>query len=224
MGYLRDLIAHRRDHPDDALISALIRARAGGGALSATELTATIVPMIIAGHDTTLSLIGNGVYLLMKEPDRAAWLREDPGLLRQAIEEFLRLESPVPVADFRAAIDSFDIGGTHISAGDLVAISLQGANRDDSRFPDPSQFEPARTEGRHLAFGHGIHYCLGAPLARLGSRAGDRDPAQALPVPEARRSRHRTDLESGNLRAPAGHATAPAVVAVPVTGAAVAIC
>ncbi|MEV0809448.1 cytochrome P450 [Micromonospora sp. NPDC050200] len=165
--YLRGLIAQRRDDPDVALISALIRARDESDALSANELTATIFLMIVAGHDTTLSLIGNGVHLLMKKPDRAARLREDPSLLPAAIEEFLRLESPVPVANFRAAVGSFDIGGTHISAGDLVAISLQAANRDDSQFADPSRFDPARRKGRHLAFGHGTHYCLGAPLARL---------------------------------------------------------
>jgi cytochrome P450 len=165
--YLRALIARKRTEPDEALISALIRARDESGALSANELTSTIFLMILAGHDTTLSLIGNGVYLLMREPDRAARLREDSSLLPAAIEEFLRMESPVPVANFRAAIDSFDIGGTHISAGDLVVVSLQAANRDASQFSDPARFDPARTKGRHLAFGHGIHFCLGAPLARL---------------------------------------------------------
>ncbi|WP_073838779.1 cytochrome P450 family protein [Micromonospora sp. CB01531] len=165
--YLRDLIAQRRDDPDEGLISALIRARDENDALSANELTATIFLMIVAGHDTTLSLIGNGVYLLMQKPDRAAQLRADPSLLPAAIEEFLRLESPVPVANFRAAVNSFDIGGTRISAGDLVVISLQAANRNDSQFSDPSRFDLARTKGRHLAFGHGIHFCLGAPLARL---------------------------------------------------------
>jgi cytochrome P450 len=165
--YLRDLIAHRRAQPDEALISGLIRARDERDALSANELTATIFLMIVAGHDTTLSLIGNGVYLLTTEPDRAARLREDPSRLPAAIEEFLRLESPVPAANYRAAVESFDIGGTQISAGDLVAISLQAANRDSSQFSDPSRLDPTRAQGRQLAFGHGIHFCLGAPLARL---------------------------------------------------------
>jgi cytochrome P450 len=165
--YLRDLIDHRRAQPDEALVSGLIRARDESDALSANELIATIFLMIVAGHDTTLSLIGNGVYLLMTEPDRAARLRADPSLLPAAIEEFLRLESPVPTANFRAAVESFDIGGTHISAGDLVAISLQAANRDSTQFSAPSRLDPTRTQGRHLAFGHGIHFCLGAPLARL---------------------------------------------------------
>jgi cytochrome P450 len=165
--YLRDLIAYRREQPDEALISGLIRVKDDNDALSSSELTATIFLMIVAGHDTTLSLIGNGVYLLMTQPDRAARLRADPSLLPAAIEEFLRLESPVPAASFRAAVESVDIGGTRIPAGDLVAISLQAANRDQSQFADPARLDPGRAQGRHLAFGHGIHFCLGAPLARL---------------------------------------------------------
>jgi cytochrome P450 len=167
VAYLRDLIAHKINHPDDGLISALIRAKDEDGALSTDELTAMITLMILAGHDTTLSLIGNGLYLLMKKPDFAARLRADPSLLPAAIEEFLRLEGPVPVANFRAAVESFDIQGVHIAAGDLVAISLQSANRDETTFPDAAEFDPGRSGRRHLAFGHGVHYCLGAPLARL---------------------------------------------------------
>jgi cytochrome P450 len=166
--YLRGLVERRRAEPDGALISALIEARDESDALSMNELTATIFLMMLAGHDTTLSLIGNGVHLLMQKPERAARLREDPSLLSAAIDEFLRLESPVPVANFRAAVESFDIGGTRVSAGELVVISLQAANRDDSQFPDPARFDLARSaQGRHLAFGNGIHYCLGAVLARL---------------------------------------------------------
>jgi cytochrome P450 len=187
--YLRDLIAHRREQPDEALISALIRARDDNDALSLNELTATIFLMIVAGHDTTVSLIGNSVYLLMTQPDRAAGLRADPTLLPAAIEEFLRLESPVPTANFRAATESLTIGGTQISAGDLVTISLQGANRDHSQFPDPAHLDPTRS-GRHLAFGHGIHFCLGAPLARLEGELAigtllKRFPNLRLAVPSA---------------------------------------
>ncbi|MFG2044848.1 cytochrome P450 [Dactylosporangium sp. NPDC048998] len=188
--YLRDLIADRREHPDDALISGLIRARDERDALTANELTSTIFLMIVAGHDTTVSLIGNGVYLLMKQPDLAARLREDAGRLPGAIEEFLRLESPVPTANMRAAVESFDLGGTRISAGDLVAIDLQAANRDSARFTDPARLDPARAHGRHLAFGHGIHFCLGAPLARLEGELAigtllRRFPGLRLAVPAA---------------------------------------
>ena len=188
--YLRDLIARRRAQPDEALISALIRARDEDDALSANELSATIFLMIVAGHDTTLSLIGNGVYLLMSEPERAARLRSDPSLLPAAIEEFLRLESPVPAANYRAAVESLDIGGLQVSAGDLVAICLQAANRDQSQFPDPARGDPTRAQTRHLAFGHGIHFCLGAPLARLEAQLAigtllQRFPDLRLAVPPA---------------------------------------
>lgn len=188
--YLRDLIASRRAQPDETLISRLIRARDENDALSANELTATIFLMIVAGHDTTLSLIGNGVYLLMTEPERAAQLRAEPGQLPAAIEEFLRLESPVPTANFRVALESFEIGGTRIAAGDMVLISLQSANRDLSKFPDPAGLDPARAQGRHLAFGHGIHFCLGAPLARIEAEQAigallNRFPKLRLAVPPA---------------------------------------
>jgi len=140
--------------------------------------------------DTTLSLIGNGVYLLLTKSERAARLRAEPGLLPAAIEEFLRLESPVPTANFRVALESFEIGGTRIAAGDMVLISLQSANRDLSKFPDPAGLDPARAQRRHLAFGHGIHFCLGAPLARIEAEQAigtllNRFPQLRLAVPPA---------------------------------------
>jgi cytochrome P450 len=165
--YLRGLIAEKRECPDDGLLSAMIQARDEGDALSEDELTAMATVMIIAGHDTTLSLIGNGIYLLMIEPDRAEKLRADPGLIPAAIEEFLRLESPVPVANIRAALSPVDIGGAHVEPGELVIIGLQAANRDKAEFAAPDRFDMARAPGHQLAFGYGIHYCLGAPLARL---------------------------------------------------------
>lgn len=165
--YLHGLIEDKRENPDEGLISALIQARDADEALSENELTAMITLMIFAGHDTTLSLISNGMYLLMAEPEWAAMLRDDPSLVRSAVEEFLRVETPVPVANLRAAVDALEIGGTDIAPGELVAISLQSANHDESRYATAREFYPTRTEGHHLGFGHGIHYCLGAPLARL---------------------------------------------------------
>ena len=171
LDFLRKLCSDKREHPDDGLISALIQAREDGQALSEDELTSMVFLMVIAGHDTTVGLIGNGVYLLMNNPEQLDALRTDPSRLPAAIEEFLRLESPVPFGTFRAAVDSFEIAGTPITAGDLVLISLQSANLSPAQFTDPQRLDPGRSQGRHLAFGQGIHYCLGAPLARLEAEA-----------------------------------------------------
>jgi cytochrome P450 len=188
--FLRVLCADKREHPDDGLISALIRARDGGEALSEDELTSMIFLMVIAGHDTTVGLIGNGVYLLLNDPEQFEAVRADPSRLPAAIEEFLRMESPVPIGTFRAAVDSLEIAGTRIEAGELVAISLQSANLSPEQFTNPERLDPGRSQGRHLAFGHGIHYCLGAPLARLEAEAAigtllRRFPAMHLEVPAA---------------------------------------
>ena len=171
LDFLRKLCSYKREHPDDGLISALIQAREGGEALSEDELTSMVFLMVIAGHDTTVGLIGNGVYLLMNNPEQLDALRADPSRLPAAIEEFLRLESPVPFGTFRAAVDSFEIAGTPITTGDLVLISLQSANLSPTQFTDPQRLDPDRSQGKHLSFGQGIHYCLGAPLARLEAEA-----------------------------------------------------
>ena len=188
--FLRALCSDKREHPDDGLISALIQARDDGQALSGDELTSMVFLMVIAGHDTTVGLIGNGVYLLLKDPGQLEAVRAEPARLPAAIEEFLRMESPVPIGTFRAALDSFEIAGTRIAAGDLVAISLQSANLSPAQFTDPERLDPGRAQGRHLAFGHGIHYCLGAPLARLEAEAAigallRRFPALRLEDPAA---------------------------------------
>ena len=165
--YLRDLVARKRTEPDGALLSALIQSRDAAEALSDDELTSTVFLLILAGHDTTLSLIGSGLLLLMNHPDQAAELRADPQKVPRAIEEFLRFESPVPMGTFRLATEPFEIGGTRIEAGDMLMVCLQSANRDESVFGRPGSLDTARAEARHLAFGHGIHFCLGAQLARL---------------------------------------------------------
>jgi len=165
--YLRDLIADKRQRPDDGLLSAMVQARDEKDKLSEDELTSMAFLMIVAGHETTVSLIGNGMYLLMSQPDQARKLRADPGLLPGAIEEFLRLEPPVPLATIRAAVSPIDIGGTTVAPGEMVVLNLQSANRDESQFANADQLDLGRSGGRHLTFGHGIHYCLGAPLGRL---------------------------------------------------------
>jgi len=165
--YLRGLIADKRERPDGGLLSAMVQACDEGDRLSENELCSMSFLMIVAGHETTVGLIGNGMWLLMTEPDRAQRLRADPGLIPGAVEEFLRLDSPVPFANIRAALSPVDIGGTRVEPGELVMLGLQSANRDESQFAAADQLDMTRTSGRHMAFGHSIHYCLGAPLARL---------------------------------------------------------
>jgi cytochrome P450 len=165
--YIRQLIADKRSHPADDLISALIAINEDGDRLTDNELSSMIFLLLIAGHETTVNLIGNGAFLLLSQPDRRERLRCEPALLPTAIEEFLRYESPVQTSTFRITTDAIELGDQHIPAGQPVLISLLSANRDDERFTEPMRFDLGRRDSPHLAFGHGIHYCLGAPLARL---------------------------------------------------------
>ncbi len=167
VAYLRDLIAERRAHGGDDLLSGLIRVRDDQDRLSEEELSSMAFLLLIAGHETTVNLIGNGVHLLLRERDRWDLLRADPALLPSAIEEFLRYDGPVETATFRVATEDLAIGGTAIRAGDPVLVVLLAANRDGQRFAAADELRLDRGPTPHLAFGHGIHYCLGAPLARL---------------------------------------------------------
>jgi cytochrome P450 len=172
IGYFRDLLAARRREPADDLLSALISvrddtARDDTGRLSENELLSMAWLLLVAGHETTVNLIGGGVLALLLHPGELARLRADPALLGGAVEELLRYVSPVNDATFRFAGEPVDIGGVHIGPGEVVLVSLSGANRDPSRYADPEELDVGRDSTGHLAFGHGIHYCLGAPLARL---------------------------------------------------------
>jgi cytochrome P450 len=167
VGYLRELISRKRATPDDGLLSALVAARDAADRLSEDELTSTVFLLIIAGHASTVDLIGNGLYLLLGDPARADRVRADLHDLPTVVEEFLRYEPPVPAAALRIVTEPVNIAGTVIPAGQMVLISLMAANRDPAAFTDPDSFTIDRPASPHLAFGHGIHYCLGAPLARL---------------------------------------------------------
>jgi cytochrome P450 len=172
LGYFRDLLAARRREPADDLLSALISvrddtARDDTGRLSENELLSMAWLLLVAGHETTVNLIGGGVLALLLHPGELARLRADPALLSSAVEELLRYVSPVNDATFRWTGEPVDIGGVHIGPGEVVLVSLSGANRDPSRYADPEGLDVGRDSTGHLAFGHGIHYCLGAPLARL---------------------------------------------------------
>lgn len=164
---LEALVDAKQASPDDALVSALVSARDGDERLSTQELLSTIFQLIVAGHDTTASLIGNGVVALLQHPDQLDDLQSDPVKLTVAVEELLRYDAPVPHSTFRYAVAPLDIGGVTIPASAQVIICLAAANRDIGQYADPEALDIDRAEGRHLAFGHGIHHCLGAPLARM---------------------------------------------------------
>ena len=166
--YLRALVAAKRADPAEDLLSALTRPEADGDELTEAELVGMAFLLLVAGHETTVNLIANSVLTLLRDPSQADALRADPSLLPGAVEEFLRYESPVNHATLRYTAEPTEIGGTPIPAGEFVVISLSSANHDDDRFgPAADTLDVTRAAAGHLAFGHGIHFCLGAPLARL---------------------------------------------------------
>ncbi|WP_406361910.1 cytochrome P450 [Streptomyces sp. NBC_00715] len=188
--YLRDLIEDKRSAgPADDLLSGLIRATAeDGDRLSPEELRGMAFVLLVAGHETTVNLIAGAVHALLTHPDQLAALRADMTLLDATIEETLRYEGPVENATFRYAAEPLDIGGTAMASGDAVMIGLTAADRDGTRYPAPDRFDIRREARGHIAFGHGIHYCLGAPLARLEARVAlgsllERCPDLALDGP-----------------------------------------
>ncbi len=148
-------------------ISALVQAREAGDRLSEDELLAMIFLLLVAGHETTLNLIGNGVLALLEHPAELDRLREDPDLIKPAVEELLRYDSPVQMASERYAREEVTIAGVTIAPGEMVHAMLGSANRDERQFERPDDLDITREPNRHLAFGQGVHYCVGAPLARL---------------------------------------------------------
>jgi cytochrome P450 len=170
-GYLGKLIAERRDAPDDALISALIAVNDEGNHLSPTELVSNVQLLLVAGHETTVSQIGNSVVTLMHHPEQAALLRERPELLSPGVDELLRHSKLTTATVPRIATEDVLVGGTVIRAGEAAVPILSVANRDPAAFPDPHRFDVTRTgPAPHVGLGHGPHFCLGAQLARLELR------------------------------------------------------
>jgi cytochrome P450 len=185
---LEALVEAKQHEPDDALVSGLITARDGNEQLNQQELLSTIFQLIVAGHDTTASLIGNSVVALLRDPQQLARLREDPSKIANAVEEFIRYDAPVPHSTFRYAVEPIEIGGVTIPAGAQVIINLASANRDEDRYVEPENLDIDRQDVRHLGFGHGIHFCLGAPLARMEGQIAlgsliQRFPELSLAVP-----------------------------------------
>ncbi|MEV6162709.1 cytochrome P450 [Streptomyces sp. NPDC052052] len=168
--YFADLLARKRTSPGEDLLSALITARDENGGLTEQELISTAFLLMFAGHKTTAYLIGNAIHHLLNHPAQLRAMREDPKLVGAAVEELLRFDGSVESATFRYATEDMEIAGTRIPKGALVQIALSAANRDPLKFDAPDEFDVTRSEHEyraHLGFGHGIHYCLGAPLARL---------------------------------------------------------
>ncbi|MFL6246732.1 MAG: cytochrome P450 [Thermoanaerobaculia bacterium] len=185
--FLRKLIRKRRAAPGEDLLSRLIEVQDAGDRLSADELLAMCFLLLIAGHETTVNLIGNGVLALLEHSEQMQRLREEPALLSSAVEEMLRYGSPLQFATERYAIADVEIEGVRIPRGSLVYVVLAAANRDEQTFADPDRFDITRTPNRHLAFGHGIHYCLGAPLARLEGQIAIRRLLDRFPSIELHR-------------------------------------
>jgi cytochrome P450 len=167
--YFRDIIARRRAEPRDDLISGLVKAQEEGDRLSDQELLANCVLLLNAGHETTTNLIGNGTYALLRHPEQMKRLRDDPSLLATAVEELLRYDSPVQYTN-RILTADMDLSGKALRAGQMVLLLLAAANRDPEQFPDPDRLDVGRQNNKHVAFGLGSHFCLGAPLARLEGR------------------------------------------------------
>jgi cytochrome P450 len=171
--YFGGIIAERRSRPTSDLISDLIAAQEAGDRLTDAELVSMCVTLLLAGHETTKNLVSNGILTLLRHPDQLTALRDDPSLSASAIEECLRFESPIQRGWRRMAVET-ELRGERLLPGQLVYYMFGAANRDPAQFPHPDRFDIRRADNRHLAFGYGIHYCIGAPLARLeGSIAID---------------------------------------------------
>ncbi|MCX4969812.1 cytochrome P450 [Streptomyces sp. NBC_00654] len=201
-GYLAELIHRKREGlgaegEDDDLISGLIRASDHGEHLTENEAAAMAFILLFAGFETTVNLIGNGTYALLRHPEQRALLDRaldagDTELLATGIEELLRYDGPVELATWRFATEALTLGGRDIAAGDPVLVVLAAADRDPERFDDPDTLDLARRDNQHLGYGHGIHYCLGAPLARLEGQAAIATLLRRLP--ELRLAGEPTDL------------------------------
>jgi cytochrome P450 len=178
--YFIALIGERRNQARDDLLSALIAAEEAGERLSWEELLSTIILLFLAGHETTVNLIGNGALALLRHPDQLERLRRDPAIGPSAVEELLRYDSPVHVTA-RIATTEVAVGGTAIEPGEQVIVLVAAANRDPAVFPDPDRLDLGRPDNRHLSFSAGMHYCLGAALARLEGEVALRELVRRFP-------------------------------------------
>ncbi|WP_262063822.1 cytochrome P450 family protein [Streptomyces sp. STR69] len=208
--YMTDLVAARRASPGESLLDDLIAVRDGQDRLTEDELVSLAVLLLVAGHETTTNFIGNAALALLQHPESLARLKAEPELFGTALEELLRFDSPVGIATFRYSTEAFTLGGTDIPAGVPVLIAPGAANRDPSRFPGPDRLDLDRGATGHLAFGHGIHRCLGAPLARAEGELALR--AVFARFPDVRLALPVEQLEWRHTRLTRGLTSLPVVV------------
>jgi cytochrome P450 PksS len=167
MRFIRSLVRERRAVPRDDLLSALVHAQEAGEQLSEDEVVGMVGLLLVAGHETTVNLIGNGMLALLQHPEQMEKLRNNPSLIRTAVEELLRYDGPLETATDRFASEDLTVAGVTIPRGEIVFAAIGSANRDERYFADPDKLDITREPNKHLAFGLGAHYCLGAALARL---------------------------------------------------------
>lgn len=188
--YIRKFVRIRRQEPRDDLVSELVSAEIDGEQLTEDELVSMVFLLLVAGHETTVNLIGNGVLALLEHPEQMQLLRDDPTLIEITVEELLRYGSPVEMATERYARKDITIAGVTIPAGSLVGAVIASANRDESQFTDPDTLDISREPNKHLAFGLGPHYCTGAPLARLEGQIAINALLQTVPQFELSKAPH----------------------------------
>lgn len=180
-GYMQQLVAERRRQPGSDLLSGLIYAEEGGDRLDESELFSMLILLIVAGHETTVSLIGNSVLALLQHPETLQEIKSNPEFIPAAIEELLRYDSPVERTLTRFVAQDVEIAGNQLKRGDLVIVILGSANRDETQFASAETLDIHRKQNPHIAFGKGVHYCLGAPLARLEGEIALRVLFQRIP-------------------------------------------
>lgn len=208
--YIFNMVETRRKAPSDDLVSALIQVREQGDALNEKELMGMIFLLMIAGFETTMNLIGNAVVALLTHPEQLALLQNNPDLIKGAVEEFLRYDGSVENATFRFASTDIEFQGQHIPRGEQIMLVLGSANRDPEQFENPDDLNIIRQIKQHVGFGHGIHICLGAPLARLEAQIAiaslfKRMPTLALTVPVEELRYHPSIVSRGLESIPVKH-------------------